>query len=86
LLSMGLSYSAGGVLTGIVTVFGIFRPNPVRLYIHRVSGMWIKTLNGVVRLTGFEPATFGSGDRRSSPAELQAHKWKILDLTPKSNP
>ena len=27
----------------------------------------------VVRLAGFEPATFGSGDRRSSPAELQAH-------------
>lgn len=27
----------------------------------------------MVRLAGFEPATFGSGDRRSSPAELQAH-------------
>jgi hypothetical protein len=27
----------------------------------------------MVRLAGFEPATFGSGDRRSNPAELQAH-------------
>ena len=28
----------------------------------------------MVRLAGFEPATFGSGDRRSNPTELQAHK------------
>ena len=27
----------------------------------------------MVRLARFERATFGSGDRRSSPAELQAH-------------
>ena len=43
-------------------------------------------VESVVRLAGFEPATFGSGDRRSSPAELQAHALKILDLARKSNP
>lgn len=40
---MGLSYSTGGALTGIVTVFGIFRPNPVRLCIQWVSAIWIET-------------------------------------------
>ena len=39
----------------------------------------------VVRLAGFEPATFGSGDRRSSPAELQAHTLILFDLRPESN-
>jgi hypothetical protein len=36
----------------------------------------------MVRLAGFEPATFGSGDRRSSPAELQAHIASlVIDAT-----
>ena len=33
----------------------------------------------MVRLAGFEPATFGSGDRRSNPTELQAR-----DLLPRT--
>ena len=40
----------------------------------------------VVRLARFERATFGSGDRRSSPAELQAHALIIFDLRSESNP
>jgi hypothetical protein len=40
----------------------------------------------MVRLARFERATFGSGDRRSSPAELQAHALIIFDLSQKSNP
>jgi hypothetical protein len=40
----------------------------------------------VVRLAGFEPATFGSGDRRSNPTELQAHFLMLLDLAKKTNP
>ena len=43
-------------------------------------------LVSVVRLAEFEPATFGSGDRRSSPAELQAHIVKILDFSPEFQP
>ncbi len=50
---------------------------------------WLQVIGNVmVRLAGFEPATFGSGDRRSSPTELQAHAHvlKILDLARKSKP
>jgi hypothetical protein len=36
--------------------------------------MKVSVLFSVVRLAGFEPATFGSGDRRSNPTELQAHR------------
>ena len=35
----------------------------------------------MVRLARFERATFGSGDRRSSPAELQAHVLIIRNIT-----
>jgi hypothetical protein len=34
----------------------------------------------MVRLARFERATFGSGDRRSSPAELQAHTVDLNHL------
>ena len=34
----------------------------------------------MVRLARFERATFGSGDRRSSPAELQAHVLILQNL------
>ncbi len=50
------------------------------------AGKTVTLLESMVRLAGFEPATFGSGDRRSSPAELQAHVVKILDLARNSNP
>jgi hypothetical protein len=39
----------------------------------------------MVRLAGFEPATFGSGDRRSNPTELQAHVLILQDLAEKAN-
>lgn len=36
----------------------------------------------VVRLARFERATFGSGDRRSSPSELQAHLAYLIRFRP----
>ena len=40
----------------------------------------------MVRLAGFEPATFGSGDRRSSPAELQAHNPDFIRFSLRFQP
>jgi hypothetical protein len=48
-------------------------------------GQKLQSWDQVVRLARFERATFGSGDRRSSPAELQAHALKIQDLASESN-
>jgi hypothetical protein len=44
------------------------------------------SIGQVVRLAGFEPATFGSGGRRSNPAELQAHALILFDLAGNANP
>jgi hypothetical protein len=37
-------------------------------------------MKSVVRLARFELATFGSGDRRSNPTELQAHAHNATRL------
>ncbi len=55
--------------------------------VERVNGG--KSFRMMVRLARFERATFGSGDRRSSPSELQAHvvsstPWWKPSLSPQS--